>query len=57
MRYRYSDDLTFRLVDEYLFTGDGLKDASFQPQNALQFNGGSDDEDAQYIELRAELKF
>ncbi len=57
VKYRYSDDLTFRFLYEYLFTGEAFEDGTFNSANGIDFNGGRGRDDAQYLELRAELKF
>lgn len=57
LRYRYSENLEFRLVAEHLFAGDGVGDGSFIYNNGLAFNGGSDSDDASYLALDALIAF
>jgi len=56
-KYDYTEDLFFRIGWEHLFTGDGLADGSFVHRYGLEFNGGTDDEDADYIYFDTGLKF
>lgn len=55
--YKYSDDLTFRLLWEHLFTGDGLEEGNFLARNGLEFVGGTDDQDADYVHFDVQLTF
>lgn len=57
LRYRYSEELEFRLVAEYLFADDGVGDGSFVYNNGLAFNGGSDSDNATYLAVDALLAF
>ncbi len=56
-KYRYSDDLSFGLIWEHLFTGRGLEEGNFLSRNALEFTGGTDDEDADYIHFDIHVTF
>jgi len=57
VKYDYTEDLYFRLGWEHLFTGQGLEDGNFVHRYGLEFNGGTDDEDADYIYFDTGLKF
>jgi hypothetical protein len=57
MKYHYTDDLAFELGWQHLFTGDGLKDGNFTDLNGLLFNGGTDDQDADYFYIETALTF
>lgn len=39
------------------FTGDGLAEGSFNDLNGLLFNGGTDDDDADYLYFETTLRF
>jgi len=56
-KYNYSEDLVFQAGWAHLFTGDGLQDGSFTSNNGLVFNGGSDNDDADYVYAETMLKF
>lgn len=49
LQYLYSADLSFELGWTHLFTGDGLGDGNYNALAGLGFNGGSDDDDADYV--------
>lgn len=55
--YNYTDDLTFRLLWEHLFTGDGLEQGNFFARNGLEFVGGTDDDGADYVHFDVQLTF
>ena len=55
--YNYSEDLAFELGWAHLFVDDGLDEGSFTSRNALVFNGGSSDDDADYVYLETRLSF
>lgn len=55
--YSYSDDLIFEAGWTHLFPGDGLRDGSYSAWNGLAFNGGSDDDGADYAYLGCKLFF
>jgi len=55
--YDYSEDLTFELGWAHLFVGDGLEDGNFNSWNGLAFNGGIDNDDADYVYLETKLCF
>jgi hypothetical protein len=57
LAYRYSEDLSFRLIFEHLAAGDGFNHGSFLYQNGLLFSGGRGEEDANYVELETKLTF
>ncbi len=55
--YAYSQDLRFRAGWSHFFTGDGLYDGNYIDLNGLAFNGGTDDNDADYFFLEAVIRF
>jgi len=55
--YRYSEDLTFNCGWCHVFTGDGLAEGHFNAFNGLAFNGGTDDDDADYFFFETILNF
>ena len=55
--YHYSEDLTFEAGWAHLFTGDGLDDGNFTQSNGLAFDGGVDDDDADYLYVETRLAF
>lgn len=57
--YTYSEDLTFNAGYIHFFTGDGLGpgNGNFSSFNGLGFNGGTDDEDADYVYFETTVKF
>ncbi|MFA6242146.1 MAG: alginate export family protein, partial [Candidatus Hydrogenedentales bacterium] len=55
--YNYSEDLSFRLCWQHLFSGDGVQDGAFFTDNGLSSVMGTDDADADYIDVEAVLKF
>ena len=55
--YAYSDNLTFKLVYEHLFTGPGFYDGNYVRGNGLELVSGLDDADVDYYYLLASLKF
>lgn len=57
LRYHYSEDLVFRLVIEHLFADDNLDNGNFIYSNGLEFNGGSDSDDATYVGVDSLIKF
>lgn len=57
IRYNYSEDLVFRAGWAHFFVDDGLEDGNFVDLNGLQFNGGTDDDDADYFYLESAIKF
>ncbi|MCC6696514.1 MAG: hypothetical protein IT365_12855, partial [Candidatus Hydrogenedentes bacterium] len=56
-RYHYSEDLVFEVGWSHLFTGDGLADGNYNDYNGLLFNGGTDDQDADYVYFDTKLCF
>ena len=56
-KYQYSPDLSLSVIWEHLFTGDGLARGNFFARNGLEFVGGTDDEDADYLHFDLALKF
>jgi hypothetical protein len=56
-RYHYTEDLIFEIGWSHLFTGDGLADGNYNDYNGLLFNGGTDDNDADYIYFDTKLCF
>jgi len=55
--YNYSEDLVFKAGWAHLFVGDGLEDGQYSTLNGLGFNGGSDDDDADYLFFETCLSF
>lgn len=55
--YHYSEDLTFTAGWSHLFTGDGLAEGNFNLWNGLLFDGGTSDDDADYVYAETCLKF
>ena len=56
-KYQYSQDLSIALMWEHLFTGDGLEEGQFFARNGLEFVGGTDGEDADYVHFDVQVKF
>lgn len=56
-RYQYNQDLSITLVWEHLFVGDGLEEGQFFARNGLEFVGGTDDDDPDYVHFDVQLKF
>ena len=57
VNYQYSPDLYFKVGWEHLFTGDGLEDGNFIHRYGLEFSGGTDNDDADYLYFDTGLKF
>ena len=57
MTYHYSEDLSFQAGWAHLFVGDGLEDGQFSFGNGLLFNGGSGDDDSDYVFIETKLCF
>lgn len=57
MEYCYSKDLTFEAGWSHLFTGDGLGKGNYSSWNGTIFNGGSDDDDADYVYGGCKISF
>jgi hypothetical protein len=57
VKYDYSDNLFIKLGWEHLFTGQGLADGNFTHRNGLEFSGGRDQHDADYIFFDMGTKF
>jgi len=55
--YHYSEDLSFQVGWAHLFVGDGLQDGQFSALNGLGFNGGTGDDDADYVFVETKLCF
>ncbi len=56
-KYQYSSDLSIAVIWEHLFTGDGLEQGNFFARNGLEFVGGTDDADADYLHFDVQVKF
>jgi hypothetical protein len=56
-KYQYSADLSFALVWEHLFVDDGLEQGNFIARNGLEFVGGTDDDDADYVHFDVRIRF
>lgn len=57
LRYAYTEDLSIGLLWEHFFPGDGASDGSFAHRYGLEFTGGSDDDDADYIHADIRIMF
>jgi hypothetical protein len=57
VKYAYTEDLWIKIGWEHMFTGDAMKDGNFQLLNGLDFTGGIDNEDADYLYFDTQLKF
>lgn len=55
--YQYSEDLVFRAGWAHLFTGDGAEEGAFVSFNGLGFEGGTSDDDLDYLFLETEISF
>lgn len=55
--YDYSEDLNFEMGWAHLFVGDGLEEGNFVNANGLGFNGGLNDDDADYLYVQTTLSF
>ena len=55
--YSYSEDLCFKAGWAHLFVGDGLADGNYNSANGLGFNGGVDDDDADYLFVETQISF
>ncbi len=55
--YHYSEDLSFQAGWAHLFVGDGLEDGQFSAGNGLLFNGGTGDDDSDYVFIETKLCF
>ena len=55
--YDYTEDLSFQVGWAHLFVGDGLGQGSFNNLNGLGFNGGTRDDDADYLFFETKLAF
>jgi hypothetical protein len=48
-QYNYTEDLFIRVGWEHLFPGDGFEDGNFTDGHGLRFQGGTDDDGADYL--------
>jgi hypothetical protein len=55
--YNYSEDLAFEAGWAHLFVDDGAEEGNFNSRNGLVFNGGTSDDDADYVYLETRLSF
>jgi len=55
--YHYSEDLCLCVGWDHLFVGEGLREGSFTASNGLDFNGGSDGDDADYWYFETGISF
>jgi len=55
--YSYSEDLTFEVGYAHLFVGDGLAQGNFNNNNGLTFNGGTAQDDPDYLYFQTKLTF
>jgi len=57
LRYHYSEDLEFRLVVEHFLADGDIAEGNFIYSNGLEFNGGSDSDNATYVALDTLITF
>lgn len=57
MTYNYSEDLYFTVGWDHLFAGAGLEDGNFNSANGLDFTGGSDSDDVDYLYFETGIFF
>jgi len=55
--YRYSEDLSFEAGYAHIFLGDGAAEGNFNIGNGLGFEGGTNDEDADYFYFETKICF
>jgi hypothetical protein len=55
--YNYTEDLSFNAGWSHLFVGNGLEEGNFNNANGLGFNGGTGDDDADYLWIETQIKF
>lgn len=55
--YSYSEDLTFECGYSHMFLGDGAAIGHYNVANGLLTQGGTDDEDADYVYFDTKIKF
>ncbi len=56
-KYKYSEDLSFKVGYSHLFSGKGLTDGAYVTNNGLAFSGGTGDDDADYVYVETKLAF
>lgn len=56
-RYAYSDDVSLTVTWEHLFVGEGLSQGHYFARNGLQFVGGTDNADADYLHFDLIVRF
>ena len=57
VNYDYTEDLSFEVGYAHLFVGDGLGQGNFNALNGLGFNGGTSDDDADYVFFETKICF
>jgi hypothetical protein len=57
VNYQYTDDLYFSVGWNHLFVGKGLEQGQFVQSNGLDFNGGTGDDDADYVYFETGISF
>ena len=57
VKYDYSDDWFIKVGWEHIFSGDAMEDGSFIFKNGLEYCGGIDKDDADYIYFDTGIKF
>ena len=55
--YNYSQDLSFEVGYSHMFLGEGAAQGNFNLGNGLVFEGGTDDDDADYVYLDTKISF
>lgn len=56
-KYQFSEDLFISVGWEHLFTGAGMREGNYVFKNGLEFSGGLDQDDADYLWFDTGLKF
>ena len=57
LKYNYSEDWFVSVGWEHFFTDDGITDGNYIFKNGLEFSGGTDNDDADYIWVDTGVKF
>ncbi len=57
LTYNYSENLAFEAGWAHFFTGDGTEEGNFNFWNGLMFNGGTENDDADYWYAGTRIKF
>lgn len=57
IRYQYSENLALGLMWQHLFTADDVDEGNFILSNGLEFLGGTDSDDADYLSFETRITF